>query len=369
MLSLNTKIRMSFTVFILIFLHQFSYARIQPGFNPDELRTLINISVRQGDTPWVNMRYAYPQGYKMIYRSSVVALDNRWDLWSTPDSGCVISIRGTTSTNESWLENFYAGMIPAIGSLPLANNTTFNYQLAADSNSYIHIGWMIGLAYMAPDIVAKINEQYKNGKREFRIMGHSQGGAIALLLHAYLHFQKGKNIPDDVVLKTYATAAPKPGNQNFAYNFDFITRGGWAFRVVNSADWVAEVPFSIQTLNDIHPLNPFYNALHVKGFLKWPLSSYAKHVIRKMNRAAKRSQKRYKKYLGKKAGKMVRKTIKGMPKHALAPSMHYVACGSPVILYADADYFREFPNDQKKIFRHHWFGPYVYLLNRYYPKS
>ena len=39
-----------------------------------------------------------------------------------------------------------------------------------------------------------------------------------------------------------------------------MTQGGWSFTVLNSADWVPEAPFSIQTTMDFNPANPFANA-------------------------------------------------------------------------------------------------------------
>ena len=49
-------------------------------------------------------------------------------------------------------------------------------------------------------------------------------------------------------IKTYCSAAPKPGNLFYAYDFEHITEGGWAFNVVNSADWVPELPSTTQTV-------------------------------------------------------------------------------------------------------------------------
>ncbi len=92
-------------------------------------------------------------------------------------------------------------------------------------------------------------------------MGHSQGGAIAYLLtaHFYNLQQQGK-LPADIRFKTYCSAAPKPGNLYFAYDYETTTRGGWACNVVNAADWVPETPFSVQTVSDFNTTNPFVNA-------------------------------------------------------------------------------------------------------------
>ncbi|HTF05653.1 MAG TPA: lipase family protein, partial [Bacteroidia bacterium] len=344
----------------------FAFSRqIKPGFDGNEFRKMFQISAHQIDTPWTRVKFPFPVGYSMVCRSAICGLDNRWDMWLSSDSVAVISIRGTTGTTESWMENFYAGMIPATGTLNMGNDSLFHYKLAADSTAYVHIGWTIGLASMAPDIVKQVNVQYNNGIRDFIIMGHSQGGAIAFLLYSYLHYQRGVTIPADIRIKVYGSAAPKVGNLKFAYDFDFIARDGWAFRIVNAADWVPEVPFTIQTLSDLNRGNPFTDFDRVRG-LSWPAKFIAKRVMRSMNRKAKKAEKRFRKYLAVKTGRFVRRKIPGMPKQKYVHSMAYFTCGTPIILQPDQHYHTLYP-DKGGIFTHHYFGPYYYLFNIYYP--
>lgn len=338
--------------------------QLQPGFDSQEFRKMFQVSAHQTDTPWVKIKFPYPGGYNMVYRSKVGGLDNRWDMWMSPDSVAVVSIRGTTGTNESWLENFYAGMIPAEGTLNMGNGNLFDYKLAEDSLAYVHIGWTIGMASMAPEIVTQMNLQYNKGIRDFIIMGHSQGGAIALLLYSYLHYLPDSTLPNDIRIKVYGSAAPKVGNQKFSYDFDFISRGGWAYRIVNSVDWVPECPFTVQTTDDLSQGNPFSEP--ERAGLKGPAKIVANHIVRKMNRKAKQAERRFRKYLAHKTGKFVRKNIPGMPKQEYIKSMAYVSCGSPIILVPDNHYYELYP-DKGGIFTNHYFGPYYYLLNIYYP--
>lgn len=350
----------------LFFVCTLSARQLKPGFDSNEFRKMFQISAHQADTQWWSkISIPQPAGYNMVCRSAVCGLDNRWDLWLSNDSVAVISIRGTTATNDSWFENLYAGMIPATGVLNMGNDSLFHYKLASDSLAYVHIGWTIGLAAMAPDIVKNINLQYKNGLRDFVLMGHSQGGAIAFLLYSYLYYERGKSIPNDIRIKVYGSGVPKVGNLKFSYDFDFISREGWAYRVVNAADWVPEVPFSIQTVNDLNPGNPF-SEYDKRVHLKWPASWIGKHLIRKMNRQAKRAEKRFRKFLGTRAGKLVRRKIPGMPKQKYVKSMAYATCGTTIVLQPDANYWILFP-DKGGIFTHHYFGPYYYLFNIYYP--
>ncbi len=353
-------------LFVLLFSFKLFASHLTPGFDGNEFRKLFSVSGYQIDTPWTKVWLPYPIGYDLIYRSPISALDNRWDLWSRKDSVDVISIRGTTGSFDSWLENFYAGMIPATGRLQMENGKTFDYKLAADSNALVHIGWTVALANLAPDIVAKINEEYKKGVKDFFIMGHSQGGAIGFLLTSYLYYQKGKSIPADITFKTYASGVPRVGDLFYGYDFDFITRGGWAFRVINSADWVPEVPFSIQGLNDLSKGNPFENVGGLVGSNR-AAKAEARHVVRKLNRTIRHAQKRFTKYLGRRSGYFVRKKIEGFPKQKYVKSLAYSPCGIPIILVPDENYHKLFPDDGRNVFRHHGFGAYLYLLNLYYP--
>jgi Lipase (class 3) len=357
--------RQTLFIFFLVFcFRQTANARqLQPGFSGNEFRKLFNLTCHQADTPFTNSKIPYPTGYTLAYRSKVAGLDNRWDLWTGKDSIDVISIRGTTATTESWLANLYASMIPATGILQLDSGKTFKYKLATDTNAFVHIGWMIGLSSMAPEIVIKINEEYKKGVRDFYIVGHSQGGAIGFLLTSFLFYERGKSIPNDIRIKTYSSGVPKPGNIFYGYDFDFITRGGWAFRIVSTVDWVPQVPLTAQTIDDVSKGSPFetVNALH--GPARW----YAKHMVRKMNRSAKRARKRFSKFLGRRTGKLVRRRLQGFPKQEYAETMNYAACGSPVILQPDAHYYELFKNDGKSVFKHHGYNAYLYLLNLNYP--
>ncbi len=71
-------------------------------------------------------------------------------------------------------------MVPAQGELKLSNDFTFKYHLAENPRAAVHVGWLIGVAYLAKDILPKIDSCYKKGIKEFIIMGHSQGGALTL---------------------------------------------------------------------------------------------------------------------------------------------------------------------------------------------
>jgi hypothetical protein len=343
-----------------------SAQHLKPGFDAREYLEMLSIDFLHADTPWTNTQIAAPENTHLVYRSPETGLRNRWDFWVRDDGTAIISIRGTVGNKESWMENFFAGMIPATGQLQLNDSTSFKYQLAQDNRAYIHAGWTLALASMAPDIVAHIKTYYKRGYREFLISGHSQGGAISFLLRSYLQYLDDPDFPKDIVYKTYCSAAPKPGNLYYAYDFDFITGNGWGLRVVNPRDWVPETPFSIQTNNDFNMPNPFMN---VKGALK-KQNIFVRLIIggmyNKLDRGTKKASRRMQKMLGKRLAKLVRKSVPGYVPPPFVESHNYSPAGTPVILYPDAAYDSKYIFDGKNIFIHHMYAPYRELVNNRY---
>lgn len=336
--------------------------KLKPGFDKAEYVELMSVFARQVDTLPANTPIPKPQRFKFVYRSPVVGLDNRWDLWTSPDSVAVISIRGTTLEAVGWLENFYAAMVPAKGQLVLSNNYKFDYHLASHPQAAVHIGWLIGTAFLAQDILPKLDSCVKAGISNFYIMGHSQGGAISYLMTSHLRqLQKQGKIPSTVHFKTYCSAAPKPGNLQYAYEYEAVTGGGWGFNVVNSADWVPETPISIQTLDDFNVTNPFANIPALVKKQKFPKNLALKYVYNKLSKPAQKARKYYQKYLGDFAGRYVKTNLKEYIPPTFYQSSHYVRTGTFVVLLADEAYFKKYPDDKKTIFVHHLLTPYLDL--------
>ena len=205
---------------------------------------------------------------------------------------------------------------------------------------------------------------------QFLLFGHSQGGALAFLLRSWLEYEHQKNnLPADVVFKTYCSAAPKPGNLYYAYDFDYITRGGWAHTVVNAADWVPESPFSIQTLRDFNASNPLTNAKTTirkqKFFTRLALNT----IYNKMDRSTRKAQRRFEKYLGKMIYKQVRRTLPDYQQPSYAHGNNYMRAGTPVILMPNDDYRKKYPDNPATPFVHHMYQPYITLLRLIYPSE
>ena len=338
--------------------------QLKSGFNRDEYIALMKLSAQFGDSAYA-ASIPIPPGYSLLYRSPVVGLLNCWELWMREDGVAIISIRGTTSDKVSWLANFYAAMVPAKGTIQISKTDSFPYELADNPRAAVHIGWLVSTAFLSKTILQKIDSLYKTGTKEMIIMGHSQGGAIAYLLTAYLlHLQKQHLLSGDIRFKTYCSAAPRPGNLYFAYDYEAATRGGWAFNVVNSADWVPETPVSIQTRDDYNSINPF---IHIKSFIrkqKWPGRWALSYAYGRMNTPSRKAARNYRKYLGSFVSKSIKKQLGGYQPPEYYKSMDYVRTGVFIVLQPDNDYYKLFPQDGKNIFINHMHAPYIYLTKK-----
>lgn len=353
----------------LLFLTCFSiniYAQpLVAGFSKTEYITMLQLAYRQVQPESEIAKATAPGGYKLLYRSPEMGLDNRWDLWVNDNNTAVISIRGTTREMVSWLANFYAAMVPATGHLQLEENYRFDYHLADDTKAAVHIGWLISTGMLVRDILPRLDSLYKSGSRQFFITGHSQGGGITYLLTAHLRsLQKSGRLPSDIRFKTYASAAPKPGNLYFAYAYEAETAGGWAFNVVNASDWVPETPVSIQTIDDFNKVNPFTDARAAIKKHKFPACLILKRAYRKLSKPPAKARNNYQKYLGNMVSKLVKQHLPGFEAPPYFNSSNYCRTGQTIVLLPDEHYRELFPDSKEKIFIHHLFDPYFYLAGK-----
>lgn len=342
---------------------------LKPGFDKEEYQQLVYMHALLYDTTMTRQgtyRVPRPTGFDSLYTSAVMGLDNRWALWKSKSSIGVINLRGTTLNPVGWLENFYAAMVPASGSLHITKDYTFNYHLADNPKAAVHIGWLVGTAYLARDIMPKIDSLYKTGVKQFLIMGHSQGGALSFLMTAHLYsLQKQGKLPKDIRFKTYASAAPKVGNTYFAYEYEHSVDGGWGYNVVNTADWVPEVPFSVQTIKDFNNTNPFKNIEGVIKKQKLIARIGMRHAYKGLRKPSEKAQHNYEKYLGGYAGKIVSKNLPEYNAPAYYKSSNYVRTGPTIVLLADDAYYQKFKDSDEQVFVHHSLQSYLHLLDQY----
>lgn len=355
---------------------------LQPGFDPAEYRLILEIFHAQFRQNYLNSRPDFrpginriprpqrksfppipePHGWHMVFQSRETPLFNRWALWIGPDSTGLISIRGTVMKTASWLENFYAALVPAHGSLRLDDSTRFSYRLASLPGAAVQAGWLLALAGLAPSILSQIRDWNSRGVRNFLIAGHSQGAAIACMLRSYLYYLPPTELPEGIRFKTYESAAPKPGNRVYADDFDFITRGGWAFRVVNTDDWVPGSPLSLQTLGDFNPANPFAGIPGSLRKMNFLARIYLGYTFRVLNRSSTRSARKFRKVLGHRVFRQIRRILPGFREPGYSASMDYAAAGDPIILPPYPGYEKDFRFKGHNVFVYHSLQAYYELL-------
>ena len=100
---------------------------------------------------------------------------------------------------------------------------------------------MIGT--VADEILGQLKELHKLGINDVIITGHSQGGALAHLMRAYLEHLPRRRLPANMQFKTYAFAAPMVGDKAFAveYERDNCTRLT-SFNIIEPEDPVPNMP-------------------------------------------------------------------------------------------------------------------------------
>ncbi|MFW6248720.1 MAG: lipase family protein [Bacteroidota bacterium] len=372
--EMNTKILFfySISIFTIILFPSTVFGqKLKSGFNSTEYRDMLLIAEFTNNLDSTKLSgLTHPADYKKIYRSEPMGLDHLWELWMRDDGVAVISIRGTTPKTESWLANYYVAMIPAEGSLVLSRDNTINYKVAENPKAAVHTGWMIGMASLSIDILPRIDSLYQTGTRHFMITGHSQGGAISFLLNAHLqHLQKQEMLPSGIRFKTYSSAAPKPGNLFFAYDYEMMNHNGWAFNVVNTADWVPETPLTVQTIYNFNEINPFKNARKGIRSQKFPRRLYLMHAYKRLYKPAERTRKNYEKYLGRAISKQIKNFMPEFVPPEYYETINYSRAGHTIVLKPTGEYDKIFPDDQENIYAHHLPKNYLFLIDEYYPKK
>src|SRR5690554_725097 len=234
------------TYIIWIFLTLNVSGQLKSGFDPNEARDMIQLcnSFTYLDL-YGSDEEIIPNGYKKIYTSPALGMDNRFQVFSNGKKA-VISFRGTTGKQMSWMANLYASMIPANDKMSIDGNE-FNYKLGEKKESYVHAGYTLAIYYLKNDLLWQINKLNQQGIYDFYITGHSQGGALAQLVRAYFEYLPKNELNGKNSFKVYAFANPMVGNASFVeeYNRKFV-KTGMSFIIHNPQDVVTKLPYSYQ---------------------------------------------------------------------------------------------------------------------------
>jgi hypothetical protein len=188
---------------------------------------------------------------------------NAWKLYQKIGSDIyVVAVRGTIENKESIVDDVVATSVADYPvRLPVNDTQMLEFWLAQTPQAETHLGWTYAMAALmfhedhtpgerAAGILQILRERVPAGSR-ILITGHSQGAAVATLVHAFLHYalvdphDKYGVSRKGYTLKSYVFAQPKPGNWQFAMDFARIANGQ-AFVINNDRDWVPQTPLSIQ---------------------------------------------------------------------------------------------------------------------------
>jgi len=236
-------------IFILAILCAPSFAQFKEGFNKEEARDMIALC---NSFAFLDLcgsdAEILPPGYKKKYTSGVFGMDNKYQIYQNGNIA-VINFRGSTDKKNSWLENIYSAMIPAKGIIKVSGED-FDYCFAKDPGAAVHAGYALGIAFLHKDILYQINNLNREGVYTFIITGHSQGGAIANMLRAYLENLSHNEISKKNKFKTYAFAAPMVGNKKFAEEYNTRhSANNSSFNIVNPQDPIPAFPLSYNDTN------------------------------------------------------------------------------------------------------------------------
>lgn len=238
------KIALSIAVFCF---SQTLYGQLTPGFKPQEAKEMIALcnsftylELYGSDSEII------PANYTKIYTSPEYGMDNKFQVYQKNNIG-IINFRGSTDKKSSWLENMYSAMIPVEEEITIGSRH-FPYKVGIDTSGAVHAGYVLALAYLEEDVLSQIKKLNQKGIYNILITGHSQGGAIAQLMRAYLNYLPDSKVSKKNVYKVYAFANPMIGNFEFCkeYNRKF-SQPQMSFLMHNPSDFVPQMPM---TYND-----------------------------------------------------------------------------------------------------------------------
>ncbi len=213
---------------------------------------------------------------------------SRWKLWQRGSEPIyAVAIRGTIAdwasieedlmTNPMQAEKIVVPTMNRQKSIRFRLASTYYRKLdeAADFPvAEVHAGFTYGMASILFDekngLLKAIQKLPPHAA--FYVTGHSQGAAVATLLHSFLHYACAENkyllvaeenradfadcgnfglTGKDFQIKSYVFAQPKPGNWRYAMDLAQIAGNAGRFYAVNNYDDpVPQVPFAIQFLSD-----------------------------------------------------------------------------------------------------------------------
>jgi lipase (class 3) len=232
---------------------------------------------------------------------------NAWVLYRGVGSNSgkfAIAIRGTVFSNTpSAIED--AIFQPVLGHRFLSAATSF----ALHDSVQLHSGFAHATFTLLLDrrygVLPRLRDHQVPPSSELYIAGHSQGAAMATLVHAFLctcMMQADTSSEDPLALrglgyrlKSYAIAQPKPGNYAFSAQFAQYTQApDIAIVINNSIDPVPQVPMTLEATADL--ATDFHGRFLLATILRslsWPGKAMRAGVSRVLDWITRKSALRY----------------------------------------------------------------------------
>lgn len=315
-----------FTLCLLILLPALhSNGAITAGFEKSEARDMLAIC---NSFTFIDLYGSdagiLPEGYLKKYTSGTLGMDNAFQVY-VHDDEAVINFRGSTEKQLSWIENFYASMIPASGTIKV-NGEKFNYCFAKDQHAAVHSGYALALAFMHRELLDQIIRLNKDGIYSIILTGHSQGGALANMFRAYAENLPGQFISKKNRFRCYVFAAPMTGNKEFANEYNVrYAHNGTSFNVVNPADIIPDFPVSY---NDTNFIRDNINKL-LFGKESFSLKKF---VVEGGVRMFDGSLSKLMNYMGNSANRKIDKEVAQVELPAAVDDINYFRLGEQVLL-------------------------------------
>ena len=305
---------------------------------------------------------ALEQG-QMIRWRKIPETDVAWSWWQDREGRIWLCFPGSAPSSGSWLMNIYAGMIPAKGSI-MVEGRAFAYQLSTQPDARIHAGWSAGLFQFLLSESEFMDSLYQAGRRTWVVSGHSQGGAIAFLMAAYLHqLQDQGHQFQELEWKVYTSGAPKPGNFWFSRDALAHIPQDRLFAMAINADWVPLMPVGLQQLTSFPQNSPVYQwKTLARQMPKWKQRLGLRYVVRNMTKPLNRTSRRYYHWLAETPQRKLMEKWNGLTLPDPIADFDYHSFGTQVVLMPDDAFFSQFPMKDNNWFAYHSLKAYSWFF-------
>jgi len=303
--------------------------------------------------------------------------DNAWAAWKSlqDEQLYAVVIRGTVGASSSILDDVLSTSIRACSGLQVKTPDNLMRRLplsmvssANAANAAVHMGFIWGTAILLYHTDLGILRYLLGLPAGSRILiaGHSQGAAIATLLHAMLLHASTDATgpladalkPKEFQYKSYVFAQPKPGNWQFGHDYaQMAGNRGMGLCLNNSRDWVPQVPLTVDLPDEVtnNPIDPYLANKHPVLMEMANLLGKAAQAGRvAIGDVAQFGADRATDYLG---AHIDEKFLSDGAVDDSAPYLNYVQCGRLYSLLAEGS-----PEESKDPLWQHHCGNYAKLL-------